>query len=149
MALFGSGRSSSSTEEVPKRLKEVPKRFLRGPQDSSKRPKKGHQKSQTIPAILPYNDGTRYTLEAGWESSVECPNDDCLQELFKSFYALQQECWRSSCDPTASRTLERLRGPMVELLNYIVASVLQEMKSQPADPQVQAVGVRCHCHCHC
>ena len=38
----------------------------------------------------------------GQRSSVEWPNDDCLQELFKSFYALQQECWRSFWDPTAS-----------------------------------------------
>mmetsp|Transcript_133663 Transcript_133663/g.333572 ORF Transcript_133663/g.333572 Transcript_133663/m.333572 type:complete len:776 (-) Transcript_133663:222-2549(-) len=74
--------------------------------------------------------------------SPEGVSDEDLQGLIKSLNTLQWTCWKNFSDPVAARALQRLRVPMAELMGYVVSSILQEMKSNPADPQVQAMGVR-------
>mmetsp|Transcript_110220 Transcript_110220/g.212368 ORF Transcript_110220/g.212368 Transcript_110220/m.212368 type:complete len:764 (-) Transcript_110220:35-2326(-) len=64
-----------------------------------------------------------------------------LENLMKSATALHWVCWRNSEDMTAVRALDRLRGPMMELMTFMVVAILDEMRSRPNDVQVQAMGV--------
>jgi len=64
-----------------------------------------------------------------------------VQDLFNAMAALQRQCWRSAGGAVADRAVEKLRGPMAELVTCAVGCVLQEMGRQPSDPQVQTEGV--------
>lgn len=63
-------------------------------------------------------------------------------DLFASLHSLHQAYWRSCRDPVASRAVFRLRIALGDVVSLGIASVLEEMRSHPADPQVQTTGIQ-------
>lgn len=64
------------------------------------------------------------------------------QEAISSLQVLQAECLGSAEEsPMASRVLQGLHGPLVELISGAIGGILQEMMHSPHDVGVQGMGV--------
>lgn len=64
-------------------------------------------------------------------------SDQDLNGMVRSFSQFHWGCWRDS-EPSAARALARLRGPIIELMRFVVRGVLEEMVGSPSDPKVQS-----------
>jgi hypothetical protein len=68
-------------------------------------------------------------------------SEDEQQSMIKALAAFHWTSYKRCPEPTASRALQRLRGPLVQLMDFIVAGVLDDMRKKPLDPEVQTMGV--------
>ena len=66
----------------------------------------GWKRKKNLRAILHQQAATqRCGRSFGQRSSMKWPNDDYLQKLLKSLYALQQDCWRWHANCKVCRTI--------------------------------------------
>lgn len=72
--------------------------------------------------------------------AMEFSNED-MKLLMTSLSNFHWVCGRNSDNPMAARAFMRLKTPLVNLIGHIVVSVLDEMRGNPADDQIQAMGV--------